>query len=119
MSLQFRRMHARDVDVQRCQLCGRLVPERLITQHHLTPKEKGGKAEHRAAFCRPCQQVHATFSNADLARTYADLSALRAAPLLQPFLKWIRRQKPDRNFRTVTSHAHPRRERVERRRRKA
>jgi hypothetical protein len=112
-----RGMHARDVDVHRCALCGRLVPEKLITQHHLTPKEKGGKAEHRAPMCKPChKQVHATFSNADLARGYADLAALRAAPLLQPFLKWIRKQKPDRNFRTVTSHAHPRRDRIERRR---
>ena len=113
-------MPVRDVDVHRCELCGRAVPERLITQHHLTPREKGGKAEHRTPMCRPChKQVHATFSNADLARTYPDVAALRGAPLLQPFLKWIRRQNPNRNFRTVTSHAHPRRERIERRRRKS
>jgi 5-methylcytosine-specific restriction enzyme A len=93
-----------------CELCGREVPASLITLHHLTPKEKGGRAEHRTPLCRPChKQLHATFSNADLARRYASLELLRAAPELQPFLRWIRKQKPDRNFRTIESNEHPNR----------
>ena len=93
----------------RCALCEREVPPRLITQHHLTPKQKGGKAEHRAPMCKPChKQVHATFGNTDLARLYDSVDALRAAPLLQPFLKWIRKQSPGRNFRTVRAKSHPR-----------
>jgi hypothetical protein len=80
----------------------------LITLHHLLPKQKGGKAEDRAPLCRPCHgQLHAVYSNADLARHYATIEALRAAPLLEPFLKWIRKQRPDRTFRTTMSHAHP------------
>jgi hypothetical protein len=80
----------------------------LITQHHLTPKQKGGKAEHRTPMCKPChKQVHATFSNTDLARVYPDVESLRAAPLLQQFLKWIRKQSPGRNFATRRSHDHP------------
>ena len=91
-----------------CELCQRNVPAALITQHHLRPKQKGGKAEHRTPLCKPChKQVHATFANGDLAKSYADLDSLRQAPELQAFLKWIRKQKPDRNFRTVTSDAHP------------
>jgi hypothetical protein len=105
-----------------CMLCGRVVPVHLITQHHLKPKQKGGKAEDRVPLCRPChKQIHATFGNADLARSYADLDLLRQSPQLQPFLKWIRKQKPDRNFRTVTSNSHPRAKRArqqERRRRR-
>jgi len=93
----------------RCELCGRDVPQSLITLHHLTPREKGGKAEHRTPLCKPChKQLHATFGNTDLARTYASIPALLEAPQLQPFLKWIRKQKPARNFRTITSSAHPR-----------
>jgi hypothetical protein len=39
---------------------------------------------------------------------YATIESLREAPLLQPFLRWIRKQSPDRNFRTVRSKDHPR-----------
>jgi hypothetical protein len=84
------------------------VPKGLITLHHLMPRQKGGKAEDRTPLCRPChKQLHAVFSNTDLARTYATLAALREAPELQPFLKWIRKQKAHRNFRTVQSNHHP------------
>lgn len=84
----------------------------MITLHHLTPKQKGGKAEDRTPVCRPChKQVHAVFGNTDLAKSYANVAALRQAPLLQPFLKWIRKQKPDRNFRTVMANDHPQKRR--------
>jgi hypothetical protein len=92
-----------------CSLCERDVPRGMITLHHLTPKQKGGKAEHRTPLCKPChKQLHATWSNTDLARSYDQLESLRQAPELQPFLKWIRKQKPGRNFKTSTSHSHPR-----------
>ena len=91
-----------------CALCQRKVPPRLITQHHLRPRQKGGKAEHRTPLCKPChKQVHATFGNTDLARVYDSIDSLRESPLLKPFLKWIRKQSPDRNFRTMRSRAHP------------
>src|SRR5215203_6667484 len=95
-------------DWQRCELCHRLVPANLITQHHLMPREKGGKAEHRTPLCKPChKQIHATFGNTDLARVYDSIDTLRAAPLLQPFLKWIRKQSPTRKFATSRSRSHP------------
>ena len=91
-----------------CDLCRRRVPPQLITLHHLTPRQKGGRAEHRTPLCKPChKQVHATFRNTDLARLYGSIESLREAPLLQPFLKWIRKQSPDRNFKTIRSRAHP------------
>src|SRR5687767_5730081 len=108
-------MHPRDKDCETgtCQLCNREVPRSLITLHHLTPKQKGGKADDRTPLCRPChKQLHATFSNADLARAYPTIESLREAGVLQPFLKWIRKQKPDRNFRTSVSDAHPRAKRL-------
>lgn len=85
------------------------MPKRLITLHHLTPKSRGGRAEHRVPLCRPChKQVHATFDNRTLERSLADVPALRAHPLLRPFLGWIVKQSPDRNFATATASAHPR-----------
>jgi hypothetical protein len=97
-------------------LCGRHVPRRLITQHHLTPRERGGKPEHRVPMCRPChKQVHAVFGNKQLAALYNDLPSLRTAPALQPFIRFIRKQRPDAQVQTRMSHAHP--ARTKRRRR--
>jgi hypothetical protein len=80
----------------------------MITLHHLLPRQKGGKADVRVRLCRPChKQIHATFGNNELARSYTTLQSLRHAPELSAFLKWIRKQKPDRNFRTITSNDHP------------
>jgi len=91
-----------------CSLCGREVSPELITLHHLHPKSRGGKAEQRTPLCKPChKQLHAIFSNSELEKLYPTLVALRTAPTLQPFLKWIRKQKPGRNFRTRRSAAHP------------
>jgi hypothetical protein len=84
------------------------VPRDLITQHHLIPKQKGGKVEHTVPMCRVChKQVHAIFGNTELARVFNSVEQLREAPQLKSFLKWVRKQKPDRNFRTVQSNDHP------------
>jgi 5-methylcytosine-specific restriction enzyme A len=97
---------------QACALCERVVPAALITLHHLLPKERGGKAEHRLPFCRPChKQVHAMFSNRQLADHYITIDQLRTAPELATFLPWIRKQRADRYFRTTTSATHPKRRR--------
>ena len=40
-------------------------------------------------------------------RSYASVEALRRAPQLAAFLKWIRKQKPDRVFATRLSGEHP------------
>jgi 5-methylcytosine-specific restriction protein A len=102
---------------QKCELCEREVPPGMITLHHLTPRQKGGKAEDRTPLCRPChKQVHATFGNADLAKRFATLLAIRQAAELQPFLAWIRKQRPDRNFRTTIADIHPHSRRRSRRR---
>jgi 5-methylcytosine-specific restriction protein A len=100
----------------RCSLCQRLVPAHLITLHHLKPKERGGRAEHRTPLCKPChKQLHATYSNKELARGLDSLESLRRAPELAAFLAWIRKQKGDRNFRTVMSRGHPHQKRKGRR----
>jgi 5-methylcytosine-specific restriction endonuclease McrA len=85
-----------------CELCLRETSARYLTLHHLLPRQKGGKAEHRVWLCRTCHnQIHKTFTNAELAREFASLEALRQAPALSRFLAWIVRQKPDRMFRSA------------------
>jgi hypothetical protein len=103
-------------DWRPCSLCERLIPPHLITLHHLKPRERGGKAEHRTPLCKPChKQLHATYSNKELERHLDSLELLRQADELQPFLHWIRKQKPDRNFQTLMSHGHPHKHRGRRR----
>src|SRR5688572_9481968 len=88
-----------------CTLCERTVPADLITLHHLMPKQRGGAHGDRTPLCKPChKQLHALFTNKELEKQYASLDSLKGAAELQPFLKWIRKQKADRNFRTIDSN---------------
>jgi 5-methylcytosine-specific restriction protein A len=87
----------------------------MVTLHHLTPRERGGKPEDRTEMCRPChKQVHASFGNVELERVYNSIEQLRAAPQMRQFIKWIRKQDPHTSFRTAMSNDH-----IDRRRRRA
>ena len=87
-----------DVPVN-CAICQRDVPGRLITLHHLKPKSRGGGADVRVPACRTChKQIHASFTNKELAAGFDDVAALRGSERLGPFLRWVRKQKPDRVF---------------------
>ncbi|MCZ8523553.1 MULTISPECIES: HNH endonuclease [Paenibacillus] len=77
----------------RCELC--LRDEVQTTEHHLTPKEKGGTFLGTANLCIPChKQIHALFTNAELAAGLHTLEALRANEAIAGFLRWIRKQPP-------------------------
>lgn len=88
---------------ERCELCGRLVPKRMITLHHLKPKSRGGGPEVRTPICRPChKQIHATFTNKQLEKDFTRIEALRESEQLRPFIAFIRKQRPDRNITVKT-----------------
>ena len=92
-----------DANTVRCELCGRLMPRKRITLHHLVPKSRGGGPEVRVPTCKPCHKtVHNTFTNKELARDYTTIESLRSAEELQPFLAFIRKQKPEKTI-TVKS----------------
>lgn len=83
-----------------CGLCLRAFEEGRLTKHHLLPKSRGGTAEHVALLCSQCHgMVHATFTNRTLAAEFASLDALRAAPELAAFIKWVRKLPADRRKR--------------------
>jgi len=76
-----------------CELCGRAGV--ATTEHHLTPRECGGSLLPTAALCIPChKQIHALFTNEQLASGLNTLEALRADPDMAGFLTWIRKQPP-------------------------
>jgi 5-methylcytosine-specific restriction endonuclease McrA len=83
-----------------CSLCGRLFDKRQLTRHHCLPRDKGGGQEDIARLCRQCHgMVHATYTNETLAALYPTIAALRRAPELQTFIRWVRKQPPGRHKR--------------------
>ncbi len=83
-----------------CGLCGRSFQRSQLTKHHCLPREKGGTAEHVELICSQCHgMVHATFTNATLAKVYPTLNQLRRAPEIAGFLKWVRKQPASRRTR--------------------
>ncbi len=83
----------------RCELCGRTVEK--LTVHHLVPRSQVTRKNRpvipTAKLCAAChRQLHVLFSNRDLQTHYASIADLRAAPEMQTFLKWVRKQDPNK-----------------------
>lgn len=83
-----------------CSLCERPFARTDLTKHHCKPKQKGGGPEDVELLCPQCHgMVHATYTNATLARSYASIEELRQAPELARFLAWVKKQPPSRRKR--------------------
>jgi len=79
-----------------CELCDRPIPPSLRDAHHLIPKSKGGVITvflHRGCH----QQVHALFTETELARHYPTPQALRAHPEMARFIHWVQDKPSDFN----------------------
>lgn len=76
-----------------CPICGRSIPKAQQDAHHFVPKSKGGKAtEMLHRICH--RQIHALFTETELARRYNTVEALLAHPEMARFVEWVR-TKPD------------------------
>ncbi|QOR68230.1 HNH endonuclease [Cytobacillus suaedae] len=74
-----------------CELCGR--DEVATTIHHLLPKEMGGTFGATANLCIPChKQIHALYTNGEIAARLTTIRELREDEQLASFIKWIRKQ---------------------------
>ncbi len=79
-----------------CPLCERLVPSCQQDAHHLVPKSHGGT--HTVVLHRIChRQIHALFTETELARTYATVEALKQREEMARFIRWVQ-TKPDAFF---------------------
>jgi len=79
-----------------CPLCGRPIPPAARQSlHHLVPRLRGGKGGETVLLHQICHnEVHATLSEADLAREYSDMAKLRGHPRLRRFVDWVRKRPP-------------------------
>ena len=78
-----------------CELCLRVVPDEriddpeVVQEHHLIPENRGESPT--VTLCRPCHdQIHAVFTNDELAAEYDTIEALREADRLAGYIEWIR-----------------------------
>ncbi|WP_144451594.1 HNH endonuclease [Halalkalibacter nanhaiisediminis] len=77
--------------IGQCELCARVEVE--LTRHHLTPREEGGAHLPTAELCIPChKQIHALYTNAELAERLMTIERLREDEQMKKFIQWIRKQ---------------------------
>jgi hypothetical protein len=79
-----------------CPLCLRPIPETAKSSlHHLVPKLKGGKGGPVIRVHQICHnEIHATLTEAELARDYDTPDKLRAHPRLAKFFAWVAKRPP-------------------------
>ncbi|WP_409304537.1 HNH endonuclease [Peribacillus sp. SCS-155] len=85
-----------------CELCERENIE--LTVHHLTPREEGGSHLPTAMLCKAChKQIHAMYSNRELAIRLHTITLLKDDEELKKYLNWIRKQPNTKAVKTRKS----------------
>ncbi len=95
-----------------CALCRRPLgdPSRA-ERHHLVPRSRGGRqAVLLHAVCH--RKIHSLFTEAEIARHYASIDALRAHPEIRKFVRWLAGRPPDLRVRTRAARTKRRRRRM-------
>lgn len=79
-----------------CPLCERRIPAAQRDAHHLVPRSRGGvRTEFLHRICH--RQIHALFTETELARQYHSVEALLSHPEVIRFVNWVR-TKPEGFF---------------------
>jgi len=79
-----------------CPICLRPIPpDAPQSLHHLVPKLKGGRGGPTVLVHHIChKEIHARFSEAELARHFNTAEAIRSDPRIAGFLAWVARRPP-------------------------
>lgn len=76
-----------------CPICDRPIPDSQKDAHHFIPKSKGGKAtEYLHRICH--RQIHALFTETQLARELNTAEAIKERQEIQKFIAWVK-NKPN------------------------
>lgn len=77
----------------KCELCGREILYGNHSEHHLTPKSRGGIHGPKILLHKVChEQIHALFNVRELELYYNTLGKLKAHKDVVRFVKWIRKK---------------------------
>ena len=72
-----------------CPICDRPIPESQKDAHHVIPKSKGGKdTQYLHRICH--RQIHALFTETELANHLNTANALKENSELQKFIQWVK-----------------------------
>ncbi len=76
-----------------CHICEREIPPAQMDGQHLIPRSKGGReTQYLHRICH--RQIHALFTETELARRLNSADAIRQHPQMQRFIEWVK-NKPD------------------------
>ena len=83
-----------------CPISLREIPPDQQEAHHLIPKSKGGRAtEYLHKICH--RQIHALFTDTQLAAKFNTAEAILQDPAMQKFIRWVE-TKPNAFYERVT-----------------
>lgn len=86
-----------------CELCRREGVNQ-VTEHHLIPRDEGGAKLATAWLCPDChKQIHALYTNKELAVRLNTLESLELDENISKYLKYIRKQPPTKSVRVKKS----------------
>ncbi|HAX72021.1 MAG TPA: hypothetical protein DCY20_00705 [Firmicutes bacterium] len=86
-----------------CALCHR--NDVTLTKHHALPKEEGGKENDIILICTDChRQIHALYTNKELAIRLNTVQTLLEDEQLKRFFKFIRKQPNSKKVRVKKSN---------------
>lgn len=79
----------------KCELCNRSILPVDESTHHLVPKSRGGVNGSTAILHGVChRQIHALFSEQELALLYNDIKSLKEHRDVKRFIRWVGKKDP-------------------------